>query len=265
VIIEIMEVDKLAIHHDVARVVDKMLRGQQPRPEIRVRNVGGQVEVVQRAEVPADRPGERTGGTYGVTYSPDGSTVIRGEREYGSSGRSGGDSRDARSGANGLAEPPGKRNLPAVVRMFPYGVSRSRLERAIANLRVPATVSRDVNDADIVIALKATFRREPAKLQEARGRTMGVYVVKSNTYIQIENVVREVFGMEGGALPTDEEAAIQEAEEAIEQVRETVEAIELAPQNSFIRRIQHQLVERSNLVSESVGVEPKRRIRVSAK
>jgi stage III sporulation protein SpoIIIAA len=32
VIIEILEVDKLAIHHDVARVVDKLLRGQQPRP-----------------------------------------------------------------------------------------------------------------------------------------------------------------------------------------------------------------------------------------
>lgn len=253
VIIEIIEVDKLAIHHDVAKVVDKLLRGQQPRPEIRVRNTTGEVEIVQKAEVPADRPGERTGGTYGVSFDPEPS-VMRGER--GSS--SGGDGSRSDRG-----EPPAKRNLPQTVRIFPYGVSRSRLERAIANLRVPAYVSKDMHEADVVIALKATFRREPAKLQEARSRTLGAYVVKSNTYIQIENVIREIFGMEGGALPSDEESAMSEAEEGIEHVISTGEAIELAPQNSFIRRLQHQMVEQAQLLSESVGVEPKRRIRIS--
>ena len=278
VIIEILEVDKLAIHHDVAKVVDKMLRGQQPRPEIRVRNRGGEVEVVQRAEVPADRPGERTGGTYGVTYDtePEG---------FGFNGR--GDSRggraietDRRGFDNGrgyvggnddrqvsrpplATDPPQKRSLPATTRMFPYGVSRSRLERAIANLRVPAVVSRAMTDADVVIALKATFRREPAKLTEARGKSLGTYVVKSNTYIQIENVVREIFGLEGAALPSDEESAIQEAEDAIDHVRESGEAVELAPTNSYLRRLQHQLIERANLFGESIGVDPKRRIRVS--
>ena len=94
VIIEILEVDKLAIHHDVAKVVDKMLRGQQPRPEIRVRNRGGEVEVVQKAEVPADRPGERTGGTYGVVYDtePEG---------FGFAGNGRGDSRNGRDTGRG--------------------------------------------------------------------------------------------------------------------------------------------------------------------
>ncbi|MBC7807560.1 MAG: AAA family ATPase [Akkermansiaceae bacterium] len=259
VIIEILEVDKLAIHHDVAKVVDKMLRGQQPRPEIRVRNRTGDVEVVQKAEVPADRPGERTGGTYGVTYDtePDG-FGFAGSRGEASRGRD-----DARQSRGVAAEPPQKRSLPATTRMFPYGVSRSRLERAIANLRVPAVVSRDMNEADVVIALKATFRREPAKLTEARGKSLGTYVVKSNTYIQIENVVREIFGIEGGALPSDEESAIQEAEDAIDYVRETGEPVELGPTNSYLRRLQHQLIERAQLFGESIGVDPKRRIRVS--
>ena len=56
VIIEIMEVDKLAIHHDVTRTVDRMLRGGQPRPEIRVRNASGQVEVIQKSDLEAPRP-----------------------------------------------------------------------------------------------------------------------------------------------------------------------------------------------------------------
>src|SRR5579871_5604694 len=50
VIIEIMEVDKLALHLDVERTVDRLLRGAPPRPEIRVRNQEGQIEVIQRAE-----------------------------------------------------------------------------------------------------------------------------------------------------------------------------------------------------------------------
>lgn len=257
VIIEIIEVDKLAIHHDVAKVVDKFLRGQQPRPEIRVRSVGGDVEIVQRAELPPDRPGERSGGTYGMQYDTPEPSVMRGERGGGIR-EIGGDT------GNGL-EPRGKRNLPATVRIFPYGVSRSRLERAISNLRVAAVVSKDMHEADVVIALKATFRREPAKLQEARSRSMGAYVVKSNTYIQIENCIREIFGMEGGALPTDEENALTEAEEAIEHVQSTGEPMELSPQNSFIRRLQHQMVEQAQLLSDSVGVEPKRRIRVSSR
>ena len=251
VIIEILEVDKLAIHHDVAKVVDKLLRGQQPRPEIRVRNLVGDVEIVQRAEMPPDRPGERSGGTYGMAYDAD-SSVIRG-------GQGG---READADMSHI-EPPQKRSLPATVRIFPYGVSRSRLERAIANLRVPAYVSKDMHEADVVIALKATFRREPAKLQEARSRTLGAYVVKSNTYIQIENVIREIFGMEGGSAPSDEESAMTEAEEAIEHVQATGEPVELTPQNSFNRRLQHQMVEQAQLLSESVGVEPKRRIRIS--
>jgi hypothetical protein len=249
VIVEIMEVDKLAIHHDVAKVVDKLLRGQQPRPEIRVRNMGGEVEVVQKAELPPDRPGERSGGTYGMSFDPV-------DDRNGSGGRVQTEIRSDR-------EPPQKRNLPATVRIFPYGVSRSRLERAIVNLRVPAVVSKDLHDADVVIALKATFRREPAKLQEARNKSLGAYVVKSNTYIQIENCLREIFGMDAGMPPTDEESAVLEAEEAIEYVQATGEAVELAPQNSFIRRLQHQLVEQAKLLSESVGVEPKRRIRIS--
>ena len=56
VIIEIMEVDKLAIHHDVTRVVDQILRGGQPRPEIRIRNSAGQVEIVQKSDIGAGSP-----------------------------------------------------------------------------------------------------------------------------------------------------------------------------------------------------------------
>ncbi len=258
VIIEILEVDKLAIHHDVAKVVDKMLRGQLPRPEIRVRNTGGIVEVVQKAELPPDRPGEQTGGTYGMTFDPE-PTPYSPSLEQGR-GRGMGSGMASERGTG--TERKSFRQEGKTVHLFPYGVSRSRLERAMANLRVPGVVARDMKDADLIVALKATSRREPAKLHEARGKNIPTYIVRSNTYIQIESALREVFGLQPTVLPTDEEAAISEASDAIEHVQATGEAVELAPQNAYVRRLQHQLVERAELGSESIGVEPRRRLKI---
>lgn len=223
VMIEIIEVDKLAIHHDVANVVDRMLRGNPPRPEIRVRNVEGEVEVVQPSDIEA-RPEEAARRLTHEHPSPA----------------------------------PGK-PLPSIVKIFPYGVSRNRLERAIRELRVPAYITKDTSDADAVIALKAHYRKEPAKLQEIGTRQIPTYVVRSNTYTQIASIMREIFNIDGG---NEEETALREAEEAIERVLESGEAQELMPQNSFLRRLQHQLIEKFHLSSESIGTEPYRRVRI---
>ncbi|MGE5508680.1 MAG: AAA family ATPase, partial [Chitinophagales bacterium] len=51
IVIEIQAKDRFAIHHDVAAVVDDLLRGIEPRPEIRQRGAEGRVEVVQSPSV----------------------------------------------------------------------------------------------------------------------------------------------------------------------------------------------------------------------
>jgi predicted RNA-binding protein Jag len=58
------------------------------------------------------------------------------------------------------------------------------------------------------------------------------------------------------------EAAMRETEEAIDMVINSFEAVELSPQNAYIRRLQHQMAERANLVSRSRGREPYRRVRL---
>jgi predicted RNA-binding protein Jag len=45
-------------------------------------------------------------------------------------------------------------------------------------------------------------------------------------------------------------------------VKNSKKSLDLNPQNSYIRRIQHQKVDESGLHSESVGEEPKRRLRI---
>jgi predicted RNA-binding protein Jag len=39
-------------------------------------------------------------------------------------------------------------------------------------------------------------------------------------------------------------------------------SVDLAPQNAFIRRQQHEMIRQANLVSHSYGKEPTRRVRV---
>lgn len=279
VIIEIIEVDKLALHLDVERTVDRMLRGAAPRPEIRIRNEDGEIEVVQRSdesitirELP-DRDDRRT--SREPTLRPKSGDRNRRAPDQDEEESEETDETADRGGRTSVQffTPPtagasttnaSAKPLPSTVRIFPYGVSRSRLDRAIAETRVPAYIARDVGDADVVLALKATYKAEPGKMREAAQRRLPVYVVKSNTYAQIAGSIREIFRL---GAPSEEkenpmEIALLEAQEGVDRVKQTNEPLELAPADSYTRRLQHQLIERYQLVSESVGVEPQRRVRI---
>ena len=57
-------------------------------------------------------------------------------------------------------------------------------------------------------------------------------------------------------------SAMNEAQEAIAQIKQGKGPVELTPQNAYIRRLQHLLAERHNLVSRSLGKEPGRRVKL---
>ena len=81
---------------------------------------------------------------------------------------------------------------------------------------------------------------------------------KTNTIPQMQSSLTSIFALE--IDPRD--AALRETEEAIGLVINQAEAVELSPQNAYIRRLQHQMAERANLVSRSRGREPYRRVRL---
>ena len=59
--------------------------------------------------------------------------------------------------------------------------------------------------------------------------------------------------------------AIYEAELGISKIIDGNEKIKLQPQSSYIRKLQHDIINRSNLSSRSVGKEPNRRVIISKK
>ncbi len=258
VVVELIDYDRLAVHHDVQKTVDLMLRGVLPRPEVRVRTGGGDVEVVQEEVTPEiDSPGfnDRFPSLAQRPLDAPAPEPGRGRRER---------RREPREHEAIESTPTHEARAKGVVRIFPYGIARTRLERAIRERRAPAYITNDITQADAVIAIRSTAAARPGKLREL-SRPVPTVVVKSNTFSQIASALDEIVsGASGIPAPEKERetAALDEVNEAVATVLHTGRPVELAPQNAQTRKLQIQVVESKRLASECVGQDPNRRLRV---
>jgi stage III sporulation protein SpoIIIAA len=254
VLVEIQSWDRVAVYRDVASAVDDILRGEEPQVELRQRGPDGQIQVMSGSRWlhEAGEPG------YASIRRPISRTSQRGGR-----GRE--------------RTPTGPRLAEASTppqRIYPFGVSRDRLQHAINNLHVPATIVRDLNDATMVMTLKNYYRQGSQRMRQAEERGVPVYVLRNNTVTQMERQLADIFhvspaedgalaprrGQENDSQITD---AMLEAEMAITQVLNGERnVVELTPRGSYVRRLQHQMADRYNVQSESHGREPNRRVKI---
>lgn len=242
VLVEIQDKDRLAVHRDVAEVVDRLLRHIPPAPELRVRTANGfEIQAAPAGRVgistvpsPVSRPAKPVSDEPRETV-PAG-PVPRSESTW-----------------------PGRPVRGRTRKLFPYAVSRSKIERALRKLRVPVVIVEDLDDADLVVALKGQERRQPKKLREAAERGLPIGIVRTNTQAQIEIFLRDVFGLDEEEEGT-EDVVLQEVETGIDEVLESGRSVELAPRASHQRRLQHELIATSGLASRSQGEEPFRRV-----
>ncbi len=107
----------------------------------------------------------------------------------------------------------------------------------------------------------ALRRRRGPLVADAERRGLPVYVLRANTISQMEACLRDIFNEESGAHGPLRQGQ-QEAEEAIRQVLGGMAEVTLAPQSAYIRRHQHEMARNANLMSESRGKDPHRRVRV---
>ncbi len=288
VLVEIVERDRVIVHRNVAETVDAILRGHMVPPESRWRQ-DGEVKAATKydyqisegaAASPAFAPLEPTGGFGAFGRGRGGgaasATGLRPLPGRGGAGRGGRMLPGERiSAGGGSAEPmelqaaearlldrPVGASRPAAGRnhrplsLFGFGVSRKRLEQAVRELGVPVTVARDLDDAEAVVTLRNYYRRKPSALRDAEANGVPIYVLKTNTILQMQNLLASLFDLE--ADPS--EAALRETAEAIGLVQASGQSVELLPQNAYVRRLQHQMAERNNLMSRSRGAEPNRRV-----
>jgi stage III sporulation protein SpoIIIAA len=299
VVVEIVERDSVTVHRNVAETVDAILRGHMVPPESRWRE-GGELKAATKYDYrisdtaagnPAFAPIEPTGsfGAYSRGRGVGAATGLRPLPGRGNGGRASralpgerltgerfepSDAADPRrhleealrGSAASEAElidrpvgasrpaPGGRSHRP--MSLFAFGISRKRLEQSVRELGLPVTVAREIDEADAVVTLRNYYRRKPAALRDAESSGVPIYVLKSNTILQMESLLASLFDLE--ADPS--EAALRETSEAIGLVQGSGSPMELGPQNAYIRRLQHQMAERNNLMSRSRGTEPNRRV-----
>ena len=153
------------------------------------------------------------------------------------------------------------RTLAGISRIYSFGVNRGRIESVIKKLKLPVSLVDGFRDADVVITTKTYYRKRPQALRAAESEGVPIFVLRRSSVTQIEQYLMSVFGLEkqGDGI----NAAIREAEDAVRMIETGEDSVALSPQSSFIRRLQHQTAERSNLSSFSVGTDPWRHVKIS--
>ncbi len=298
---------RVTLHNDVAEAVDDILRGQTPMVEIRERDEQDRVrsrlapaalseqstrsgfapelnEHEARAYGSSDRrddvgsrrrAGRRSGNGRVITLADPRREGLR-EAMYGPDEELADIEVEEPTGTMGAIVPPGMSSArlarPRRLRIYPFGISRERLEQSARQLKVPVEISRDQTNADAVIALKTFYRRQPDFLRDAESGRKPIYILRTNTVAQMQECLARIFELHEseaalssagttGMNPTT--AAMQEAEDAIHHMLNVgTRQVELTPQNAYVRRLQHQIAGRYNLESRSRGRDPNRRVQI---
>ena len=246
VVVEIQSWEKLAVHENVAHLVDQWLRGFQIAPEVRWLDEDGQVHQEQQAP-------RRSAGTP-APWSADAP-----KRTY-ARAKENGPSLDAESQDS---------EQQADVRVFLFGVGRDKLEAAVAEAGTPVEVVNELRRADAVLTTKTHYRRGSHLVRTAESTGTPVYVLRKNTMPQVQDFLRSISKGGGGGRPSYRpeeefgegmEQALKEAEEAVQLVLGGESSIKLTPQKPYVRRLQHILGQRYNVSSISHGRDPARAV-----
>lgn len=233
IVIEILDRNTLAVYKNTSEAVDYILRGWPIRPEIRKveqKELDKPVvieEAKQELQTPADNK---------MNFSFSRQKYVE------------------------QAKP--------LKKLYLYAVSRTIVEKLIERLNLNVEIIRNVEDADIVIAHK-NFAKGGAKiLSTAKEYRVQIFYVKTNSMAQIQKVLKDALDIQPGDVESltgysdEAEKALDEAKSAIKKVLDGALMIELAPQPSHIRKLQHELVEQYNLQSTSIGEESDRHLRI---
>ncbi len=149
------------------------------------------------------------------------------------------------------------------MRLYLFGVNRSRLLQVGRDLHLDLEIVDNLKDASLFVTSKSYYRRRPQIVRDAESARLPVYVLRANTPPQIRQLLSTLYPHQDEAKTGPFTTALNEAEAAVAQVQEGgEEAVELSPQSSYIRRLQHLIAQRGDLASRSSGRDPNRRVRI---
>lgn len=257
VLVELQERDRMAVHPDVAAVVDTLVRGYPVTPEIRWRDANNEIHI----EKPS-RPVSTRAIGQGTRRSYTG-TETRGTEGFASASSAKNRETTPEPPYSYAEENDEEELVPRKpVKIFPYGVARNRLQQAARRLGVPALVVKEIEESDLVMTLRAYYRAREQPIMEAEARGVPIYVLRANTINQMEQSLVDIFHLPSENHSSRTEEITQQTQSAIDAVLNGQRWVDLPPAEANVRRLQHEMARQAQLVSHSYGKEPNRRVRI---
>jgi predicted RNA-binding protein Jag len=241
IVIEILDRNTLAVYKNTSEAVDYILRGWPIRPEIR--KVDKTYEFTNSENIPAKAPTviDKINALDEKIEHPESLKFSFSRQKY-------------------------VEDVKKFKKIYLYAVSRSIAEKVIERLDLNAEITRNLDNADIVIAHKNFVKGGAKVLSTAEENRLQIFYVKTNSMAQIQKVIKEALDIaelnEKQSFYDVTESALDEAKSAIEQVLAGAKDVELKPQSTQIRKLQHELVEQHNLESKSIGEGESRHLRI---
>ncbi len=243
IVIEIIDRNTLAIYKDSAAAVDYILRGWPISPEIR-----------------------KVDGNYKEKKPQENVDILKKVEELESKVQQGAKS----SLSFGFSRSQYIKENKKHKKIYIYAVSRSIVDKLIERLDIDAAIVRNVEEADFVIAHKNFAKGGTKILATANEYRLPVFFVRTNSMSQIQRVLKEALNLtqenqEVQSLTNYKdttELALDEANAAVAKLSEGAEVIELEPQDTQTRKLQHELVEAYGYKSTSVGEGNNRHLKI---
>ena len=238
IVIEIIDRNTLAVYKNASEAVDYILRGWPIRPELRKVDKN-YTDTTQNQVQEEAKPIE---------------TIVQPEENQ--------------MNFSFSRQKYCEQNKP-LRKLYLYAVSRTIVEKTIERLNFNVEITRNVEDADIVLAHK-NFAKGGAKiLNTAKEYRVQIFYVKTNSMAQIQKVLKDALDIRPYDNPEDSgfcdisEIALDEVKDAIQKIQEGAIFVELSPQDTPTRKLQHELAEQHGYQSSSIGEGDTRRLRIS--
>ncbi|MEM7762168.1 MAG: R3H domain-containing nucleic acid-binding protein [Cyanobacteria bacterium P01_A01_bin.40] len=284
--VEMLERQRWVVHDDVSVTIDTLLRGIEPPAQVRTVDDSGEVTIIhEESKSPFKLLPSRNGS--GITALPPQGLRASGKMTpvalETKSKRDNSDFETMLERSWQTKEPksqkirtPGPNGEDWPVYIYAYGIGRSQLDQVIEVLDLPVMLTKDLDQADAVVALRSQIKHHSKLRSVAKDRHLPIYTVKSNTIPQVTRVFRQILNLDDPNVPEptdlrlftkagndDEIEALEEARLAVEQiVIPKGQPVELLPRSAKVRKMQHELIEHYRLQSDSFGDEPNRRLRI---
>ncbi|MEL6928724.1 MAG: R3H domain-containing nucleic acid-binding protein [Cyanobacteria bacterium J06600_6] len=286
--VEMLERQRWVVHDDVSATIDTLLRGVEPPAQVRTVDDSGEVTIIHEESKSPFKPLPSRNGNGVAALQPTG--LRASGKMTPLSLHDGKAKRDNHSEFEHLLErswqtkepqsqkirTPGPNGEDHPVYIYAYGIGRSQIEHAVNVLNLPIVLTKDIEEADAVVALRSQIKHHSRLRNIAKDRHVPIYTVKSNTIPQVTRIFRQILNLDDPNVPEpadlrlfstagndDEIEALEEARLAVEQiVIPQGQPVELLPRSAKVRKMQHELIEHYRLQSDSFGDEPNRRLRI---